>query len=126
MTNFSGHFLLLRTEGPVSEHVQVWSPVFLGTQHNNCTLQMWLFMSNMSSATFRIVVNSTTQWIVYEGRGNSHEQWEKFVHKIGPIRQKFNLILEVVPENPAPALVALDNLRLVSCFDGDKRDIPLT
>jgi hypothetical protein len=54
-------------------------------------------------------------------RGNSHERWEKYRYKIGPIRRQFSLILEVVNEDAAPAVMALDNLHLVDCFDGDKR-----
>jgi hypothetical protein len=53
-------------------------------------------------------------------RGNSHERWEKYRYKIGPIRRQFSLILEVVKEDAAPAVMALDNLHLVDCFDGNK------
>jgi len=65
------------------------------------------------------------QLIVKEVRGNSHERWEKFSFKIGPIDQKFNLILEVVTKDAAPAIMALDNLRLVDCFNGDQFDSSL-
>jgi hypothetical protein len=116
--NFSGHFLLLRVEDPVPGEVNLWSPVFLGTRQPQCSLEVWLYMSKMSRSTLRLVSNSTTQWVVHEEQGNSNERWERFRYKIGLIRQNFSLILEMVPEGAAPALVALDNLRLVDCFDG--------
>lgn len=120
--NISGHFLLLRVEGPVPGEVNLWSPMFLGTRQQQCSLEVWLFMSKMSRSTLRLVSNSTTQWVVHEEQGNNDERWEQFRYKIGLIRQNFSLILEVVPEGAAPALVALDNLRLVDCFDGEEPD----
>jgi hypothetical protein len=57
--------------------------------------------------------------IVKEVHGNSHDRWEKFSFKIGPVYQKFSLILEVVTKDAAPAIMALDNLRLFDCFNGD-------
>jgi len=111
--------LLLGTDGPGEVHI--WSPVFMGTQQQQCTLEVWLFMSSMSRSILRLVSNSTTQVILKEMRGNSHERWEKYRYKIGPIRRQFSLILEVVNEDAAPAVMALDNLHLVDCFDGDKR-----
>jgi hypothetical protein len=56
-----------------------------------------------------------------EIRGNSYERWEKYRYKIGPIRRNFSVILEVVTDEAAPAVMALDNLRLVDCFNGAKR-----
>jgi hypothetical protein len=96
--------------------------MFLGTRRQQCSLEMWLFMSKMSRSTLRLVSNSTTQWVVHEEQGNSNERWERFRYKIGLIRQNFSLIFEVVPEGSAAALVALDNLRLVDCFDGEESD----
>jgi hypothetical protein len=100
--------------------------MYLETQQQHCSLEVWLFMSNMSRSALRIVSNSTMQLIVKEVRGNSHERWEKSSFKIGPIYQKFSLILEVVTKDAAPAVMALDNLRLVDCFNGDKLDISLS
>jgi hypothetical protein len=93
--------------------------MFLGTRQQQCSLEVWLFMSKMSRSTLRLVSNSTTQWVVHEEQGKSNERWERFRYKIGLIRQNFSLIFEVVPEGAAAALVALDNLRLVDCFDGE-------
>jgi len=93
----------------------------MSTQQQQCTLEVWLFVSSMSRPILRLVSNSTTQVILKEIRGNSHERWEKYRYKIGPIRDQFNLILEVVKEDAAPAVIALDNLHLVDCFDGNKR-----
>lgn len=94
----------------------------MGTQQQQqCTLEVWLFMSNMSRSILRLVSNSTTQLILKEMRGNNHKRWENYRYKIGPIRRQFSLILEVVKEDAAPALMALDNLHLVDCFDGNKR-----
>jgi len=107
------------TDGP--GEVQIGSPVFMGTQQQQCTLEVWLFMSRMSRSILRLVSNSTTQVILKEKRGNSHERWEKYRYKIGPIRRQFSLTLEVVNVDAAPAVMALDNLQLVDCFDGDKR-----
>ena len=95
--------------------------MFMDTQQQQCTLEVWLFMYNMLRSTVRLVSNSTTPVIVKEMLGNSHERWEKYRYKIGPIHRKFSLILEVVNEEAAPAVMALDNLRLVDCFNGDKR-----
>jgi len=92
----------------------------MGTQQQQCTLEVWLFMSSMSRSILRLVSNSTTQVILKETRGNSLERWEKHRYKIGPIRRQFSLILEVVDEDAAPAVMALDNLHLVDCFDGNK------
>jgi hypothetical protein len=99
--------------------------MYLGTQQQQCSLEVWLFMSNMSRWTLRLVSNSTTQLIVKEVWGNSNERWEKFRYKIGSIYQKFSLILEVVTNDTAPAIMALDNLRLVDCFNGDLCDSSL-
>jgi hypothetical protein len=93
----------------------------MGTQQQQCTLEVWHFMSSMSRSVLRLVSNSTVQVILKEMRGNSHERWEKFRYKIGPIPRQFSLILEVVNKDAAPAIMALDNLQLVDCFDGNKR-----
>lgn len=122
LTKISGHFLLLRAEGSGPREVHVWSPMFLGTRQQQCRLEVWLYMSNMSRSTLRLVSNSTKQWIVKEVRGNSNRLWEMARYTIGPIRQNFSLILEVVSEDPAPALMALDNLRLVDCFNSENHD----
>ena len=121
--NFAGHFLFLRASGPAE--VLFWSPMYMETQQQHCSLEVWLFMSNMSRSTLRLVSNSTIQVIVKEVRGNSRDRWEKFSFKIGPIYQKFSLILEVVIKDAAPAIMALDNLRLVDCFNGDQFDSSL-
>lgn len=112
--------MLLRAGG--GEEVHVWSPMYPGMQQQHCALEGWSFMSNMSHSILRLVSNSTRQLIVKETRGNSNERWEKFRYKIGPVEQKFSLILEVVTADPAPAVMALDNLRLVDCFNGDQCD----
>jgi hypothetical protein len=96
--------------------------MFMGMQQQQCTLEVWLFMSNMSRSTLRLVTNSTTPVIVKTMRGNNNELWEKYSYKIGPIRHEFSLILEVATKDGAPAVMALDNLRLVDCFNGDERD----
>jgi len=115
----------MRAGGPAE--VLFWSPMYLEKQQQqHCSLEVWLFMSNMSRSTLRLVSNSTMQLIVKEVRGNSHERWEKSSFKIGPIYQKFSLILEVVTKDAAPAIMALDNLRLVDCFNGDQFDISLS
>lgn len=121
--NFAGHFLFLRAGGP--PEVLFWSPMYLETQQQHCSLEVWLFMSNMSRSTLRLVSNTTMQLILKEVRGNSHGRWEKFSFKIGPTYQKFSLILEVVTKDAAPAFMALDNLRLVDCFNGDQFDSSL-
>jgi hypothetical protein len=95
--------------------------MFKGTQQQQCTLEVWLFMSGMSRSVLRLVRNSTTHVILKEERGNSNKRWEKHRYKIGPIRHQFSLTLEVVTKDVAPVFMALDNLRLVDCFDGDKR-----
>jgi hypothetical protein len=110
--------LFLRAGGPAE--VLFWSPMYQETQRKNCSLEVWLFMSNMSRSTLRLVSNSTMLLIVREVRGNSHDRWEKFSFKIGPFYQKFSLILEVVTKDDDPAIMALDNLRLVECFNGDQ------
>lgn len=115
--------MFLWAGGP--SEVLFWSPMYLETQQQQCSLEVWLFMSNMSRSILRLVSNATMQLIVKEVRGNSHERWEKFSFKIGPIDQKFNLILEVVTKDAAPAIMALDNLRLVDCFNGDQFDSSL-
>ena len=121
--NFAGHFLFLRAGGP--SEVLFWSPMYLETQQQRCSLEVWLFMSNMSRSILRLVSNTTVQLIVKEVRGNNNDRWEKFSFKIGPIYQKFSLILEVVTKDAAPAIMALDNLRLVDCFNGDQFDSSL-
>jgi hypothetical protein len=93
--------------------------MYVETQQQHCRLEVWLFMSNMSRSTLRLVSNSSTPLIVQNVWGNSNDRWEKFSLKIGPSYQKFNLILEVVTKDAAPAIMALDNLRLVDCFNGD-------
>jgi hypothetical protein len=118
--NISGHFLLLRVEVGVPFEVSLWSPMFLGTRQQQCTLEVWMYMFNMFRSTLRLVSNSTIPWVVQEERGNSNARWEKFRYKIGLIRQNFSLILEVVSEGYGLALMALDNLRLVDCFDGEE------
>lgn len=112
--------MLLRAGSPGQVHI--WSPMFKDTQQQDCTLEVWLFMSSMSQSTIlRLVRNSTTHVILKETWGNSHERWEKYRYKIGTIRRQFSLTLEVEPKDFAPAFMALDNLHLVDCFDGDKR-----
>ncbi|GFG39571.1 hypothetical protein Cfor_01001, partial [Coptotermes formosanus] len=113
--NSLGHFLLLSTEGHGEVHIR--SPMFTGTQQPQCALEVWLFMSNMSRSTVRLVSDSNPQVIMKEIRGNSYERWEKYRYKIGPIRRNFSVILEVVTDEAAPAVMALDNLRLVDCFN---------
>jgi hypothetical protein len=102
--------------------VHVWSPMFLGMPQHQCSLDAWLFMSNMSRSTLRLVTNSSTPWILKEVYGNNRMVWERARFKIGPISQTFNLMLEVVSGDAAPALLALDNLRLVDCFNGKNHD----
>jgi hypothetical protein len=93
----------------------------MGTHEEQCTLEVWLFISSMSRPILRLVSNSTTSVILKEMRGNNHDRWEKYRFKIGPIRRQFSLILEMVKEDAAPAVMALDNLHPVDCFDGNKR-----
>jgi cAMP phosphodiesterase len=121
LTNVSGHFLLLRPESSGPLAVRVWSPMFFGARQQQCSLEMWLFMSNMSHSTLILVGNSTKQWVVKETLGNNKKLWEMVRYKIGPIRQNFSLILEVATEDAAHVLVAIDNLQLVDCFDHDSQ-----
>jgi hypothetical protein len=95
--------------------------MFKGTQQQQCTLEVWLFMSSMLQSILRLVSNSTTHVILKEEKGNSNKRWERHRYKIGPIRHQFSLTLEVVTKDVAPAFMALDNLHLVDCFDGNKR-----
>jgi MAM domain. len=91
-------------------------------QQPHCSLEFWLFMSNMSRSTLSLVSNSTRPLILKKERGNSNNRWEKYRYKIGPINENSSLILEVVTADEAPAIMALDNLRLVDCFNGDQFD----
>jgi hypothetical protein len=100
--------------------------MFFGTRQQKCSLELWLYMSNMYRSTLHLVNNSTTQVVVKETQGNNNRLWERARYNIGPVRQNFSLILEVVSEDEAPAVMALDNLRLVDCFSGEKRNSHLS
>lgn len=58
---------------PGTQEVEVWSPKFSQTQ-KECRLHVWLNMVNMSTGSFKVVIESRTSWLVADHAGNDRGQ----------------------------------------------------
>ncbi|XP_022243768.1 leukocyte tyrosine kinase receptor-like [Limulus polyphemus] len=86
-----------------------------GTQAN-CMVEFWLHMFNMIEGRISVVVR--TRDVVWETSfyaGNSRNMWEKFSSKVGSVSQPFQLVLEIMEGDVAPAHLAIDNIQLINC-----------
>ncbi|XP_068145947.1 LOW QUALITY PROTEIN: tyrosine-protein kinase receptor [Drosophila tropicalis] len=123
----NGHFLYARVQ-PGTKQLNLTSPQF-STTMEKCFLEVYMHQSDMSHGLSRVVVEplhtQESSWVPTEIQGDNFRQWTRKFFRLGRISRDFRIVFEIVPELKAgqKAHVALDNLRMVSCFpEGTKSE----
>ncbi|XP_037073487.1 ALK tyrosine kinase receptor-like [Pollicipes pollicipes] len=116
--NEDGHYLLL-TSGAGEAHTQLKSPWFREAGEN-CHIEMDVNFFDPDRAHIVVVINkeSSSDSPVYVASDpvSTDKSWNKFTEKIGKIRERFQLIIEVkVQGGTRPNHVGIDNIQLVDC-----------
>ncbi|XP_076319318.1 leukocyte tyrosine kinase receptor-like isoform X1 [Tachypleus tridentatus] len=112
-----GHFLYHFVKEPnTTRRIEIKSPWLTSGTQADCEVQFWLHMFDMTEGRISVVVR--TRDVVWETLiypGNSRNMWEKLPSKIGSVSQPFQLVLEIMEGDTAPAHLAIDNIQLVNC-----------
>ncbi|CAG7835162.1 unnamed protein product [Allacma fusca] len=116
---FLGHFLLLAFSvvGNASIVYHITSPWYQHTE-DTCYLEAKIHMHNMQDGSIKMLLTTQnhTVWEPMNILGNHKNMWEKITQRIGKTRQPTQVILEITPSSKIPAHVAIDDIRLVQCF----------